>query len=79
MEHKAADRIVDQASVTEIPAEEWNTLAQKKNKDRKADASGGDSKPAAKKKTAKKKAAKKTASKDAGAKKTAKKTAKKKS
>jgi trigger factor len=29
-EHKAADRIVDQAAVTEIPAEEWNEIAQSK-------------------------------------------------
>ena len=81
VEHKAADRIVDQASVTEIPAEEWNKIAQEKSKQRKAGSGGDDSKPAAKKSTSKKKSTKKAASKDASAKKkkTTKKTTKKKS
>ena len=30
LEHKAADRIVDMAKVTEVPADEWNTEAQAK-------------------------------------------------
>ena len=64
MEHKAADRIVDQANVTELPAEDWNKEAKAKTEDRKA---------AASKKTGKK-TAKKTASKPESKKKTTKKT-----
>lgn len=68
-DHKAADRIVDQAKVTEIPAEEWNKLAQSKTDERRAaptkkkKASGETkSKATSKKKTAKKKTTKKSSS-----------------
>ena len=77
VEHKAADRIVDQASVTDIPADEWNELAQKKNQTRRGKSEGGET-PSTKKKTAKKKTAKKAESKGEASKKTAKKTTKKK-
>lgn len=72
-EHKAADRIVDQADVTEIPAEDWNRMAEEK----KAQRAGGA--PAAKKAASKKAGKEKSAAKtDAKAgKKTAKKAAKK--
>lgn len=70
VEHKAADRIVDQAKVVEVPAEEWNAEAQAKLEARRT----GDA-PAAKKKTTKKSAKKST--KKASTKKTAKKAAKK--
>lgn len=69
MEHKAADRIVDQANVTEVPAEDWNKEATAKTEARKASAS----KKTAKKTT--KKTAKKTTSKaESKKKKTTKKT-----
>jgi hypothetical protein len=38
---KAADRIVDTAKVTEMPADEWNTLVEKKVEDRKKKAAAG--------------------------------------
>jgi FKBP-type peptidyl-prolyl cis-trans isomerase (trigger factor) len=38
---KAADRIVDTAKVTEMPADEWNTLVEKKVEDRKTKAAAG--------------------------------------
>ncbi|MEC9233525.1 MAG: hypothetical protein VX403_06400, partial [Planctomycetota bacterium] len=69
VEHKAADRIVDQAAVTDIPAEEWNQIAKDKTEARRAGA-GGTTKKAAKK-TAKKSDSKKTASKKSGSKKAA--------
>jgi len=65
-EHKAADRVIDRANVTEIPAEEWNKLVAEKR--------GAASK---KKSTTKKAPTKKTTSKKTGSKKTGKKTAKK--
>ncbi|HAW96098.1 MAG TPA: trigger factor [Phycisphaerales bacterium] len=74
MEHKAADRIVDQADVTEVPAADWNKEATEKAEKRKSGAGKkAASKKAAKKKTAKK-AAKKTAGKAESKKKTTKKT-----
>ena len=69
VEHKAADRIVDQASVTDIPAEEWNELAKEKAEARRT---GG---TVTKKKTAKKTGSKKASAKKSGSKK---KTTKKK-
>ena len=68
MEHKAADRIVDQANVTEVPASDWNKEAEAKSDKRKSGA-----KKAASKKTAKK-TTKKAASKAESKKKTTKKT-----
>ena len=61
LDHKASDRIVDMAKVTEVPADEWNAEAQNK---------------AAAKKTGKK-AGKKTAKASGDKKKTTKKTTKK--
>jgi trigger factor len=49
-EHKAADRVIDQASVTEIPAEEWNKLVEE---------GGGSSRGGKKKKKTSKKSSKK--------------------
>jgi trigger factor len=75
VEHKGADRIVDQAKVTEVPAAEWNKEAEAK-----AIARRTGSAPAGEAKTTKKKTAKKTTKKTAdkkAAKKTTKKTAKK--
>ena len=66
-EHKAADRVIDQAEVTEMPVKEWNKQAEAK--------SGAAKKTTSKKAPAKKSTTKKTAS---GAKKTGKKTTKKK-
>ena len=57
VEHKGADRIVDQAKVTEIPADEWNKQAQAKAEARR-DGSGSGTATAAKKTT--KKSSKKT-------------------
>lgn len=74
-EHKAADRIVDQAKITEVPAAEWNDSARDK-----AAGSPATAKKKTKKSPAKKAAAKKSASKKTGSKKTAsKKTGKKSS
>ena len=74
-EHKAADRIVDQATVTEIPAEEWNQMAEEK----KAARAGAPATSKGSKKTAKKTAKKSDAKKDdkPAAKKTTKKAGKK--
>ena len=78
VEHKGADRIVDQAKVTEVPAEEWNAAAQAKVEARRTGKA-----PAAKKKSTAKKTAKKTEKKTEkkaekkAAKKTTKKTTKK--
>jgi trigger factor len=55
-EHKAADRVIDQATVTEIPAEEWNKLVEEQS-----GSSRGSKKKTTKKKT--KKTSKKTSSK----------------
>jgi trigger factor len=63
VEHKAADRIVDQASVTDIPADEWNEIAKEKAEARRT---GGTT---TKKKTTKKATAKKADSKKADSKK----------
>jgi trigger factor len=68
MEHKAADRIVDQADVTDVPASDWNQQAKDKAEKRKPSTST--------KKTAKK-TTKKAGSKAESKKKTAKKTTKK--
>lgn len=63
-ENKAADRVIDRANVTEIPAEEWNRLAREKR-------GASDKKKTTTKKTTTKKTSKKTG------KKTSKKTSKK--
>ena len=73
-QHKAADRIVDTAKVTSMPAEEWNSRFEKKDgtTSEKKDSSS-------KKSTTKKSSAKKSSTKKSSAKKTTKKSAKKKS
>lgn len=63
-EHKSADRVIDKASVTEIPADEWNVIAEEKSAARKKTGSkkkktttkktGSKKKTTSKKKTAKK-------------------------
>ena len=65
LEHKAADRIVDMAKVTEVPAEEWNTEAQAKAAEKTGKKKSSKKKAASKKddgdeKAAKKKTTKKT-------------------
>ena len=79
VEHKAADRIVDQASVTDIPAEEWNDIAKDKAEARRTGGSTATKKKTTKK-TAKKTDSAKGDSKKAATKKSAskKKTTKKK-
>ena len=59
-EHKAADRIVDTANVTSMPADKWNELVDEKT----AAKAGKSVKKTTKKKTTKKKTAKKTDSAD---------------
>ena len=75
-EHKAADRIVDQATVSEIPAEEWNRKAEERRASRAGGAASSGS-SGAKKSAGKKTASKKTGSKKGSDEKTAKKTTKK--
>ena len=78
VEHKAADRIVDQASVTDIPADEWNEIAKEKAEARRT--GGTTTKKKTTKKAAKKSDSKKADSKKASSKKSTskKKTTKKK-
>jgi trigger factor len=63
-EHKAADRIVDTANVTSMPAEKWNDLVDEKAAAKAGKSVKKTSKKTTKKKTTKKKTAKKSESKD---------------
>lgn len=60
MEHKAADRIVDQADVTEVPASDWNKDAETKAEKRKSGSTKKTTKKTTKKAESKKKTSKKT-------------------
>ena len=79
-EHKAADRIVDTAKVTEMPAEEWNKLVDEKAAAKSGSGKSAAKKTSSKKSTSKKSSAKKSSTKKASTKKSSsKKTSSKKS
>jgi trigger factor len=59
-EHKAADRVIDQAKVVEVSAEEWNELVFAQRAEQKGTAAGAKSATGSKKKTTKKTTKKKT-------------------
>ena len=62
-EHKAADRIVDTAKVTEMPADDWNKLVDKRAAEKAGKATGGEEgneEKSSEKKTKKKSTKKKT-------------------
>jgi trigger factor len=66
-EHKAADRVIDKATVTEIPLEEWNALVREKSGEappKPAATSKKKKKTTSKKKTGKKKTTRKKSSTD---------------
>jgi len=58
-EHKAADRVIDEAKVIEVSAEEWNRDAREKRETRKAEAGAAGKKSTTKKSTSKKTTSKK--------------------